>query len=94
MSKTSKELKEFKKHFEANCRVKVTGTIEEAHFPHWKRLCFDSLNCDEMKEVGEYIKNTFSNPFDFSYKLPKLHAYNNYLCLTVDVSSISGITKL
>lgn len=52
----SKELKEFKKHFEANCSVKIIDTIEENHLPHWKRLCFNQLNCDEMTEISLYIK--------------------------------------
>jgi len=90
----SKELKAFKKHFEENCKVKVIRTIEEAEYPHWKRLGFGPLNCEEMREVSEYIKNTFSSPGKHSHKLPKLHAYNNYLCLTVDVCSITEKIKL
>ena len=90
----SKELKEFKKHFEANCNIRVIDTVEEAHFPHWKRLCFDSLNCDEMSEVSSYIKNTFSNPGISSHLLPKLHTYKDSLCLTVDVSVIREKIKL
>jgi hypothetical protein len=84
----STELKDFKNHFIKNCDVKILGTIEEKHLPHWKRLCFDSLNCEEMLKVSLYIKNTFSNDGYYSHLLPKLQNYNNTLCLTVDVSQI------
>jgi len=84
----SKELKEFKKHFSQNCNVKVLGTIEQTHLPHWKRLCFNSLNCEEMLEVSNYIKNTFSVDGKYSHLLPKLHPYNGVLCLTIDVNQI------
>lgn len=84
----SKELKAFKKHFTENCDVRIIGTIEENHLPHWKRLCFNSLNCEEMLKVSQYIKNTFSTSGKYSHLLPKLHVYNGMLCLTADVSEI------
>lgn len=84
----SKELKALKKHFTENCNVKVIATIEEATYPHWKRLCFGSLNCEEMIQVSSYIKKTFSTEGKYSHLLPKLHPYNGFLCLTIDVSQI------
>lgn len=90
----SKELTAFKKHFQGNCPVKVIDTIEEPHFPHWKRLCFNQLNCEEMVEVAAYIKNTFGTPGGYSHLSPKLHTYNNFLCLTVDISVIKEKIKL
>jgi hypothetical protein len=90
----SKELKEFKKHFEANCSVKVIDTIEENHLPHWKRLCFNQLNCDEMIEISSYIKKTFSVEGKYSHLSPKLQIYNRVLCLTVDISQINDKIRL
>jgi hypothetical protein len=84
----SKELKELKKHFSKNCNIKVVDTIEETNYPHWKRLCFGSLNCEEMIEVSSYIKKTFSTEGNYSHLSPKLHAYNGVLCLTIDISQI------
>ena len=85
----SKELEALKKHFERHCSVKVIDTIEESSYPHWKRLCFEPLNCTQMMLVVEYIFDTFSNPGDFSHNSPKLHSYRNDLCLTVDVADIN-----
>ena len=90
----SKELSEFKKHFQSNCGVKVIDTIEESTFPHWKRLCFGPLNCEEMLEVSSYIRITFGTPGNYSHLSPKLHSYNGILCLTVDVSHIRDKIKL
>jgi hypothetical protein len=84
----SPELKAFKEHFKANCFVKVTNTVEDRAFFHWKRLCFDSLNCEEMIQIAQYIKKTFSNPGDYSHLQPKISVYNYELCLTLDVSEI------
>jgi hypothetical protein len=89
----SNELKEFKKHFEANCSIKVIDTIEESHLPHWKRLCFNQLNCNDMIEIAMYIKNTFSVKDTYSHLLPKIQIYNGFLCLTVDVSQIEKLIK-
>lgn len=85
----SKELIAFKKHFERNCSIKVIDTIEESRYPHWKRLCFQSLNCTQMVMLAEYIFDTFSNPGDFSHDMPKVHSYADMLCLTVDVADIN-----
>ena len=91
----SPELKAFKEHFKANCSVKVTDVIEDRTFFHWKRLCFNSLDCEEMMQIAQYIKNTFSNPGNYSHLLPKVYVYNHELCLTVDVSDIKNkILKL
>ena len=84
----SPELKAFKEHFQASCSVKVTDTAENKSYFHWKRLCFNALNCEEMLQIAQYIKNTFSNVGDYSHLRPKLHIYDDGLCLTVDVSEI------
>jgi hypothetical protein len=86
----SPELKAFLHHFQKNCSVKVIDTIEENHLPHWKRLCFELLNCEEMLHLGQYIKNTFSESGKYSHLQPKIHTYKNELCLTVDVSHIKS----
>jgi hypothetical protein len=84
----SPELKAFKEHFKANCSVKVTDTVENKSYFHWKRLCFNSLNCEELLQIAQYIKNTFSNTDNDSHLRLKLHIYDDGLCLTVDVSDI------
>ena len=84
----SKELTAFKKHFKNNCSIKVVKTIEESHWQHWKRLAIDGLDCEQMAELDRYIRSTFSVTGKFSHKLPKLHEYKGYLCLTVDESQI------
>ena len=84
----SKELTAFKRHFQNTCSIKVVKTIEESHYPHWKRLAIERLNCEQMAELGWYIRTTFSVEGKFSHKLPTLHEYKGYLCLTVDKSQI------
>ena len=84
----SKELSVFKKHFQNNCSIKVVKTIEENHCRHWKRLAIEGLDCEQMAELDWYIRSTFSVEGKFSHKLPKLHEYKGYLCLTVDESQI------
>ena len=84
----SKELSAFKKHFQENCSIKIIHTIENERCFHWKRLCFQELNCEQMEEVSRYIKRTFSNEGRFSHLLPGLVVYDNFLCLTVDVKQI------
>jgi len=85
----SKEIAAFKKHFEANCpRIKVITTVECNTYPHWKRLIFASLNCEEMMEVARYIKKTFSNEGMYSHLRPRLGVDDNYLSLTVDIAQI------
>jgi hypothetical protein len=80
----SKELSAFKNHFEQNCSVRITDTIEERTYPHWKRLVFGHLNCEELEEISRYIRDTFSTKGRYSHKLPKLGCYDGELCLTVD----------
>lgn len=84
----SKELEAFKKHFEANCSVKVIDAIEQNMYPHWKRLCFISLNCEDLLKISEYIRNTFSEPGNYSHLAPKIGYYDSCICLTVDVKDI------
>lgn len=84
----SKELAAFKKHFEQHCSVRLLGVTENPNFPHWKRLVFGHLNCEELEEISRYIRKTFSTAGRYSHKLPKLCCYDSDLCLTVDVSEI------
>jgi len=84
----SKELTTLYNHFKENCSVKVEGKLEERQYPHWKRLMFHSLDCEQMDEISRYIKNTFSNVGKYSHKLPQLCVYNGFLCLTVDIAQI------
>lgn len=84
----SKELSAFKKHFEQNCSVKLMGALEERTYPHWKRLMFGGLNCDDLEEISRYIRNTFSTPNRYSHKIPILGCYDGELCLTVDIQYI------
>ncbi len=84
----SKELAAFKKHFEQNCSVQLAGTIEERTYPHWKRLAFGSLDCEELEEISRYIRDTFSTAGRYSHKIPKIGSYGGDLCLTVDVKYI------
>ena len=84
----TKELKAFKEHFESWCDIKVQLTIEDKRTPHWKRLVFDSMDCDDMEGISNYIHNTFSNKGRYSHKLPTLGVHNGFLCLTVDVAQI------
>lgn len=91
------ELKKLVKHFKENCNVRVVSTIEERTFPHWKRLVFDSLNCDDMMKISEYIKTYFSEKGNYSHLLPQLHAYNyngnSCICLTFDIEEIKKHLK-
>lgn len=84
----SQELVAFKKHFEASTNIKVSDTLEERQYPHWKRLLFTSLNAIDVAKISEYIINHFSTPNKFTHLSPELHSYNGYLALTVDVAEI------
>lgn len=84
----SKELTAFRKHFEANTSIRVVRSLEERYCPHWKRLLLPSLNCDELAQVSDYIRRTFSSAGTYSHRLPKLGSYDGALCLTVDVGQI------
>jgi hypothetical protein len=84
----SKELSVFKKHFQENCSVHIYGTIEEQTYPHWKRLMFGHLNCEELEDISKYIRKTFSKEGLYSHKLPKIQCYKDELCLTVDIKDI------
>ena len=90
---TSKELLKLKKHFERNCGVEVHGVLEHKHYFHWKRLLFSELNCEDMIKIADYIKTYFSTPNRYSHLLPKLHSFNDCLCLTFDVSEINKFLK-
>jgi len=79
----SKELFCFKVDFATKTHIKIASTIEERTFFHWKRLVFQSLNCEEMATIAKYIKDTFSTPGKYSHILPKLGSYNGCLTLTV-----------
>lgn len=82
------ELKALKAHFITSTQMAV-DTMEESHFPHWKRLVFnDALNCDQLKVIQIYIKNTFSSEGTYSHRLPKLGVYKGSLCLSVDTKQI------
>jgi hypothetical protein len=85
----SKELMRFRRHFEMHTPILVMEAIEESHCPHWKRLRLPALNCDELRIVSDYIRETFSKPNTYSHKLPTLHSFNGGLCLTVDVRLIN-----
>ena len=86
----SPELKELSKHFKKNCNEDLfCGTIEQNHLPHWKRLVLKStLDCEELQEISNYIKKTFSNKGRYTHKLPKVGIYKNDLCLTIDAELI------
>ncbi len=90
----SKELSKLKKHFKANCNVKVINTIETKQYFHWKRLVFDfGLNCEELEDITSYIRYTFSTPGKYSHQLPKLGVFKGNLCLTVDAEQINDKIK-
>ena len=93
METKSVELTKFYNHFKKNCTVKVIDTAESRTYFHWKRLLFDSLNSDQMLELADYIKETFSTRGLYSHNLPKLHAFDGRLCLTVDVEQINEKIK-
>ena len=84
----SEELKTFLEHFKRNCSVMVVETIEERNYFHWKRLCFESLNSEELGEISKYIIKYFSQIGNYSHILPKVHAYQYLggmqLCLTIE----------
>lgn len=90
----SKELTKFRKHFEMHTSLIVVRSLEERHLPSWKRLMLPPLNCDELRIVSDYIRETFSTSNKFSYKLPKLCSYDGSLCLTVDVRQINEFVVL
>ena len=87
----SKELLAFLKHFQANCSVRVEMAIEERTYLHWKRLVFHKLNCEEMDEISQYIKDTFSEKDRYTHLLPTIGVYNGFLCLTIDEKFIREI---
>ena len=90
----SKELTKFKKHFEMHTSLNVLWTLEERHCSNWKRLMLPPLNCDELKIVSDYIRETFSSSNTFSHRLPKLQCYRGDLCLTVDIRQINEFVVL
>jgi hypothetical protein len=87
----SPELKALVEHFKRECNVKLLfcGTLEQKQYPHWKRLVLTpGLDCEELQELSNYIKKTFSNKGRYTHKLPRVGIYNNELCLTVDIELI------
>ena len=87
----SKELTALKQDFKKHCpNIKIIKTIEEKDYKEWNRLVFESLNCDELIQIGTYIQKKFSIKDKFSHKLPKLHSYNGHLCLTISKSQIKN----
>lgn len=84
----SKELLDFKKHFETNTGIKVIGVEENRAYYHWKRLILPSLNCDELSTISNYILNNFSTPYRFTHLQVSLGVYNGDLTLTCDVEYI------
>ena len=84
----SKELTAFKKHFENHINIKVVNTIETSNYPHWKRLCFFKLNCEQLEEVTRYIRNTFSVMGKYTHNLVDIVPFDGYLALTVDIKLI------
>lgn len=86
--KYSKEILSFRYHFEDNTNIYPDGVIEESHIPHWKRLIFINLTCEDLIKIGEYIKETFGEEGNYSHLLPVFNSYKGNMCLTVDVKEI------
>jgi len=85
----SKELTALKKDFKQHCPDIRVSSLEERHFPDWKRLVFkDPLNCDDMLDISLYLRNRFSVEGKYSHKVPRLHEYKGDLVLTIDESQI------
>ena len=86
----SPELKALVEHFKENCNESLfCGTLETKTYFHWKRLVLKSgLDCEELQEISNYIKKTFSNKGRYTHKLPKVCIHKNDLCLTIDAELI------
>lgn len=84
----SDELKVLQNAFIKSTGIKPIGTVEEKHLPHWKRLVLDNMNCEQLERVSKFIKENFYERGTYSHLLPKLHTFNGYLCLSVDVEEI------
>lgn len=79
--KNSKEILEFKNHFERRTNVKVVGVKENKEFFHWKRLLLSDLRGSELIRIGEYMINYFLGKASLS-------EFDGGLYLTVDVKDI------
>jgi hypothetical protein len=80
----SRELKALKEHFEMHTGIRVLGTIETHSFPHWKRLVFSKLNCDQLEEISRYLRATFSVKGKYTHNLPSIGIFQGNLVLTID----------
>ena len=91
--KPSPELKKLSTHFTEYTGIKPLGIMEERNCPHWKRLIFQSLNCEQMEMIADYIRTTFSKKGLYTHLSPNLHSYDGYLCLTIDGREVNEFIK-
>jgi len=81
-----KLIKQFSKDFQEFTGIKVT-TLEEKHYPHWKRLMLPMLNPTQISTIVEFVR------FRFGYhsNSTKLGSYNGQFCLTADIQHLEKV---
>ena len=85
----SKELSAFVEHFRNNSGLVDVDSLEESHIFHWKRIDLGTMDVRDLDKVSKYIKETFSEPENFSHCLPKVGPYNGRMYLTVSSEEIT-----
>ena len=86
--KPSPELKKLSTHFTEHTGIQPLGIMEERNCFHWKRLIFQSLNCEQMEAIAKYIKKTFSKTGIYTHLSPRVGVCDGHLCLTVDAAQV------